>query len=112
MIAARSTAWRRSSERLLIQQGAVVPGADVEVRQVASGKTRHRDAANAAGQFSLSGLPAGDYEVQVSRAGIQDGIAGLHASGARPRRALRNAVDRARLEVVEVTAQTRCEVQT
>jgi uncharacterized protein YfaS (alpha-2-macroglobulin family) len=50
--------------------GAVVPTASVEVRAVATGKTRTARA-NAAGQFDLSGLPAGDYNVRVSCAGFK-----------------------------------------
>jgi uncharacterized protein YfaS (alpha-2-macroglobulin family) len=49
---------------------AVVTTATVEVRQVANGKTRTARA-NAAGQFTLSGLPAGDYKVEVSCAGFK-----------------------------------------
>jgi len=50
--------------------GAVVPGANVNVREVSTGKTR-TVTANAAGQFNLPGLPAGHYEVQVSLAGFK-----------------------------------------
>jgi uncharacterized protein YfaS (alpha-2-macroglobulin family) len=50
--------------------GAVVSEASVEVRAVSTGKTRSAKT-NAAGQFSLSGLPAGDYEVEVSCAGFK-----------------------------------------
>ena len=50
--------------------GAVVPEAMAEVREASAGKTR-RASANAAGQFSLTGLPAGDYEVRVSSPGFQ-----------------------------------------
>jgi uncharacterized protein YfaS (alpha-2-macroglobulin family) len=44
--------------------GAVVPDARVEVRSVSTGKRRIARA-NAAGQFTLPGIPAGDYKVQV-----------------------------------------------
>jgi len=50
--------------------GAVVPAASVEAREVSTGKTRAA-LANAAGQFTLSGLAAGEYEVQVSSAGFR-----------------------------------------
>jgi hypothetical protein len=44
--------------------GAVIPDARVEVRSVSTGKRRIARA-NAAGQFSLPGISAGDYRVQV-----------------------------------------------
>jgi uncharacterized protein YfaS (alpha-2-macroglobulin family) len=44
--------------------GAVIPDARVEVRSVSTGKRRIARA-NAAGQFTLPGIPAGDYKVQV-----------------------------------------------
>jgi uncharacterized protein YfaS (alpha-2-macroglobulin family) len=50
--------------------GAVVPTATVKVREISSGKTRTAPI-NAAGQFNLSGLTAGDYEVQVLCAGFR-----------------------------------------
>jgi len=50
--------------------GAVIPKAMAEVREVSAGKAR-RASANAAGEFSLAGLPAGDYEVRVSSPGFQ-----------------------------------------
>jgi len=50
--------------------GAVVPGANVNLREVSSGKTR-TVSANASGQFDLAGLAAGKYEVQVSLAGFK-----------------------------------------
>jgi len=52
------------------QTGAVIPGATAEVREISTGKIR-RASTNAAGQFSLAGLPAGDYEAQVSSTGFQ-----------------------------------------
>jgi uncharacterized protein YfaS (alpha-2-macroglobulin family) len=52
------------------QTGAAIPGATADVREVSSGKAR-RDSASAAGQFSLAGLPPGDYEVRVSSPGFQ-----------------------------------------
>src|SRR5712671_4792170 len=51
--------------------GAVVAGAKVELRlQSAGGKARSTDT-NAAGQFSLAGVPAGEYVVEVSMAGFR-----------------------------------------
>ncbi|MGA2922213.1 MAG: MG2 domain-containing protein [Candidatus Sulfotelmatobacter sp.] len=50
--------------------GATVASAIVELRRVSTGKTRTART-NAAGQFSLSAIPAGDYEVQVSCAGFR-----------------------------------------
>jgi len=54
--------------------GALVPGAGVEVIEDSSGKAHAAKArnakTNAAGQFSLSGLPAGEYSVQVSSPGF------------------------------------------
>jgi uncharacterized protein YfaS (alpha-2-macroglobulin family) len=50
--------------------GAVITAASVRVRAPSSGKTRTAKT-NAAGQFDLSGLPAGDYTVEVSCAGFR-----------------------------------------
>jgi hypothetical protein len=50
--------------------GAVVPGARVDAREVSTGKTRTART-NAAGQFSLSGLPAGDYKVLIAVVGFR-----------------------------------------
>ncbi|MFZ0309136.1 MAG: MG2 domain-containing protein [Candidatus Sulfotelmatobacter sp.] len=50
--------------------GAILTTASVEVREVSNGKVRSAKT-NAAGQFSLPGLPAGSYEVQVSCAGFR-----------------------------------------
>jgi uncharacterized protein YfaS (alpha-2-macroglobulin family) len=52
------------------RSGAAVPGANVELIQVSTGKTRHARS-NAAGQFSLSGLPAGEYSIEVSSQGFR-----------------------------------------
>jgi uncharacterized protein YfaS (alpha-2-macroglobulin family) len=49
--------------------GAVIEAADVEVRAASNGRLR-RAKTNAAGQFTLSALPAGVYTVQVSSAGF------------------------------------------
>ncbi|MGA2965174.1 MAG: MG2 domain-containing protein [Terriglobales bacterium] len=50
--------------------GAAVPGASVEAREVSTKKTRTAKT-NEAGQFSLSGVPAGKYEVRVSQPGFK-----------------------------------------
>jgi uncharacterized protein YfaS (alpha-2-macroglobulin family) len=50
--------------------GAVVPGADVELRSVASGKIRPATT-DASGQFTFSGLPKGDYVIQVTQQGFK-----------------------------------------
>jgi uncharacterized protein YfaS (alpha-2-macroglobulin family) len=50
--------------------GAAVALASVEVRGVSTKETR-RARSNASGQFSLSGMPAGDYTVQVSAPGFK-----------------------------------------
>jgi A-macroglobulin complement component/alpha-2-macroglobulin family protein/carboxypeptidase family protein/MG2 domain-containing protein/A-macroglobulin receptor len=50
--------------------GAVVAQARVELREVSSGKIR-KAVTNAVGQFLLSGVPAGAYEVQVSTLGFK-----------------------------------------
>jgi len=56
--------------------GAVVPGASIEVREISIAKPRTATT-NAAGQFSLSGLPAGEYVVRVSVAGFKIASQGL-----------------------------------
>jgi len=56
--------------------GAVVPGADVELRSVASGKTRPATT-DASGRFSFSGLPKGDYVIQVSQMGFKTAVQDL-----------------------------------
>jgi uncharacterized protein YfaS (alpha-2-macroglobulin family) len=50
--------------------GAVVSTARVELRAMATGKRRIARP-DAAGQFDLSSLPAGEYEIQISCAGFQ-----------------------------------------
>jgi A-macroglobulin complement component/carboxypeptidase family protein/alpha-2-macroglobulin family protein/MG2 domain-containing protein/A-macroglobulin receptor/macroglobulin-like protein len=50
--------------------GAMVANATVEAREVSTGRKRTAKT-NAAGQFTLSAVPAGDYEVQVSCAGFR-----------------------------------------
>jgi hypothetical protein len=50
--------------------GAMVANASVEVREVSTQKKRTAKT-DAAGQFTLSAVPAGDYEVQVSCAGFK-----------------------------------------
>lgn len=50
--------------------GAVIQGARVELRNVATGKKRIGETNNA-GQISFSGLPAGKYEIRASATGFQ-----------------------------------------
>ena len=50
--------------------GAVVPGADVELRSGASGKIRSATT-DASGRFTFSGLPKGDYVIQVTQMGFK-----------------------------------------
>ncbi len=50
--------------------GAVISGASVAMREVSTGKKRTVPT-DAAGQFTLAGVPAGRYEVQVSQAGFK-----------------------------------------
>ena len=50
--------------------GAIVSGANVEVHAISSGRTRQATS-DASGQFHLSGLPAGEYGVQVSMQGFK-----------------------------------------
>jgi len=50
--------------------GAVVPGADVELRSVASGKIRPATT-DASGRFTFAGLPKGDYVIQVRQQGFK-----------------------------------------
>ena len=57
--------------------GAMVAAASVEVREVSTGKTRSAKT-NAAGQFSLSAVPAGEYEVRVLLRRIQVCFAEIH----------------------------------
>ncbi len=50
--------------------GAVVPGAEVELRSVASRKTRPATT-DASGRFTFAGLPKGDYIIQVTLQGFK-----------------------------------------
>jgi uncharacterized protein YfaS (alpha-2-macroglobulin family) len=50
--------------------GAMVANATVEAREVSTGK-KPTAKTNAAGQFTLSAVPVGDYEVRVSSAGFR-----------------------------------------
>jgi len=52
--------------------GAVIANASVEVRETLTGKTRTAKTTDA-GQFSLSGLPAGEYAVRVLSPGFKGG---------------------------------------
>jgi uncharacterized protein YfaS (alpha-2-macroglobulin family) len=85
--------------------GAIVAGASVEVRGLSgSGKTTRMATTNAAGQFSLSGVPAGEYLVQVSVAGFKIASRGLTLQ-ARDRAVLSATLSVGESsEVIEVTA--------
>jgi len=84
--------------------GAMVAGASVEVREVATGKRRTAKTDNA-GQFSLSGLAAGDYRLQVSCAGFKS-ISREFTVQARDRAVLAAVLTvGAVTEAVEVSAQ-------
>ena len=50
--------------------GAVVPGASVDAREISTGKTRSTKT-NVAGQFTFSGLPAGDYNIKIISPGFK-----------------------------------------
>ncbi len=52
------------------QTGAVVPGADVELRSAVSGKVRPATT-DALGRFTFSILPKGEYVIQVSQPGFR-----------------------------------------
>ena len=56
--------------------GAVVAGANVEVRSGGSGKIRSATT-DASGRFSFSGLPEGDYIIQVTQQGFKTAAVAL-----------------------------------
>jgi len=56
--------------------GAVVAGANVEVRSGGSGKIRSATC-DASGRFSFSGLPEGDYVIQVTQQGFKTAAVAL-----------------------------------
>jgi len=56
--------------------GAVVAGANVEVRSGGSGKIRSATS-DASGRFSFSGLPEGDYVIQVTQQGFKTAAVAL-----------------------------------
>ena len=58
--------------------GAVVAGANVELRSGGSGKIRSATC-DASGRFSFSGLPEGDDVIQVTQQGFKTAAAGTHA---------------------------------
>ena len=91
--------------------GAVVAGAHIEVRGLSTAKTRNATS-NAAGQFSLSGLPAGEYVVQVSIPGFKIASQGLTLH-ARDRAVLSATLSVGQSsEVVEVTGASPVFVET
>ena len=52
------------------RSGAVIPGARVAAREISSGKTRLAQS-DGAGQFQFTGVPPGQYEVQISAPGLK-----------------------------------------
>ena len=85
--------------------GAVVRGANVVARNVSTGKIRNATTTDA-GQFSLSGVPAGDYVVQISVAGFKTASEKLTLQ-ARDRAALSTVLSVGQAtEVIEVNAQS------
>ena len=56
--------------------GAVVAGANVEVREISTGKKRTTKT-NATGEFSFSGVPAGEYTVEISSIGFKSVVQNL-----------------------------------
>jgi uncharacterized protein YfaS (alpha-2-macroglobulin family) len=83
--------------------GAVVPGSDVQLRSVASGKIRSATT-DASGRFSFSGLPTGDYIVQVSQMGFKTAAQAL-TLGVRDRAVLSAVLSVGSVtEAVEVSA--------
>ena len=84
------------------QSGAVVAGADVELRSMA-GRTIRTATADATGKFSFSGLPKGDYVIQVLRQGFRQAAQVLTLE-ARDRAVLSTVLSVGQAsEVVEVT---------
>jgi hypothetical protein len=84
--------------------GAVVANASVEATEVSTGNKRTVKT-NAAGQFSLPGLNAGDYKVQVTAQGFRS-IAREFTVRARDRAVLAVALDVGRAsETVEVSGE-------
>jgi uncharacterized protein YfaS (alpha-2-macroglobulin family) len=55
--------------------GAVITGCAVELRRVSGGADLRRATTNAAGQFTFSAVPAGEYTVQVTATGFMSGAA-------------------------------------
>ena len=89
---------------------AVVSGADVELRSVASGKIRPATT-DALGRFSFSGLPKGEYVIRVSQAGFRT-AAQVLTLDARDRAVLSAVLSVGQVsEAVEVTGAT-VQVQT
>src|SRR5581483_197909 len=58
--------------KVVDEQGGVLPGATVTVRQTETNTTRS-GATNAAGQFYLPSLPAGTYEITIDMQGFTTG---------------------------------------
>ncbi len=85
------------------QSGAAIPGATVTARNRTTGVTRNARCDNK-GEFTLSAMPAADYDVQVSAQGFE-GVAGKFFVGARDRAVLSVTLRVANAtEQVEVTS--------
>jgi uncharacterized protein YfaS (alpha-2-macroglobulin family) len=90
--------------------GAVVPGANVELRSGASGKISSATT-DASGRFGFSGLPKGDYVIQVTQMGFKTAAQALTLE-VRDRAVLSTVLSIGQAtEVVEVAAGA-MEVQT
>ena len=72
------------------QLGAGLGGAVVEVREISTGKARTART-NAAGQFSLAAIPAGEYVSPSDVRRVPDGLARDHAERARSRGGFRHS---------------------
>ena len=60
--------------------GARIPAAEVQVKDIETGATRH-STTDAAGRYQVLALPVGEYQLRVSKAGFQEQIRdGIHLS--------------------------------
>ena len=60
--------------------GAGIPAAEVQVKNMETGATRH-SRTDAAGRYQVLALPVGEYQLRVSKAGFQEQIRdGIHLS--------------------------------
>src|SRR5690348_8477421 len=59
---------------------ARIPAAEVQVKDIETGATRH-STTDAAGRYQVLALPVGEYQLRVSKAGFQEQIRdGIHLS--------------------------------